>query len=117
MACSRTRNRWLNDATRRFDGERFEGLSTAWLSGRASDDAIRREFTQGSATKQVHFATCLVNTSRPSHRSAQRRLKTASAPHFRPGDCSLQQGAEGNSAGRKELTREEETRRDAAKFG
>jgi len=108
---------WLNDATRRFDGERFEGLYTAWLSGSASDGAIRREFTQVSAAKQVHFATCLVNTSRPSHRSTERRLKSASAPHFRPGDCSLQQPSEGNSAGRKELTPEGKTRRDAAKFG
>src|SRR6516162_313403 len=49
--------------------------------------------------------------------AAQRRLKCASVPHFRPGDCSLQQRTEGNSAGRKELTREEETRGDAAKFG
>ena len=40
--------------------------------------------------------------------AAQRRLKCASVPHFRPGDCSLQQRTEGNSEGRKELTREEE---------
>jgi len=49
--------------------------------------------------------------------AAQRRLKCASVLHFRSGDCSLQQRTEGNSARRKELTREEETRGDAAKFG
>ena len=108
---------WLNDATRRFHGERFEGLYTAWFSGNAGDDAIRREFTQESPAGQIQFATCLVNTSRPSHRSAQRRLKTASAPHFRPGECSLQLRTEGNSPGRKELTPEEKTRRGPAKFG
>ena len=107
---------WLNDATRRFQGERFEGLYTAWLSGNAGDDAVRREFTQVNPAKHVQFATCLVNTSRSGPRSAQKHLKSASAPHFRAGDSALQPSTEANVAESKELTREEETRRDAAKF-
>ena len=108
---------WLNDATRRFDGERFEDLYTAWLSGNSGDDAVRGEFTQVNPAKHVQFATCLVNTSRSGHPSAQKRLKNASAPHFRAGDTSLQRRMEGNAAESKELTRKEEARRDAAKFG
>ena len=108
---------WLNEATRRFDGERFEDLYTAWLSGNSGDDAVRGEFTQVNPAKHVQFATCLVNTSRSGHRSAQKRLKSTSAPHFRAGDTSLQRRMEGNAAESKELTRKEEARRDAAKFG
>ena len=107
---------WLNDATRRFDGERFEDLYTAWLSGNSGDDAVRGEFTQVNPAKHVQFATCLVNTSRSGQRSAQKRLKSASAAHFRVGDSALQPSTEANVAESKELTREEETRRDAAKF-
>src|SRR6516165_5159708 len=73
---------WLNDATRRFQGECFEGLYTAWLSGSAGDDAIRREFTQVNPAKQVQFAKYLFNTSRSGRVSAQKRLKNTSAPYF-----------------------------------
>src|SRR5215469_11946301 len=97
---------WLNEATRRFDGERFEGFYTSWLSGSSGDEAIRREFAQENPAKQSQFATCLVNTSRLRHRSAQERLKCASAPRFRPGDSPLQPRTEANFTGRKELTRE-----------
>src|SRR5215469_16891813 len=97
---------WLNEATRRFDGERFEGFYTSWLSGSSGDEAIRREFAQENPAKKSQFATCLVNTSRLRHRSAQERLKCASAPHFRPGDSPLQPRTEANFTGRKELTRE-----------
>jgi len=108
---------WLNHATRRFQGEYFEGLYTAWFAGSAGDDAIRREFTQVNPAKQVQFATCLVNTSRLGHRSAQKRLKNTLAPHLRAGDSSLQPRMEANVSESKELTREEEAGRDAAKIG
>jgi hypothetical protein len=108
---------WLNEATRRFDGERFEGFYTSWLSGSSGDEAIRRELAQVNPAKQVQFGTCLVNTSRSGHRFAQKHLQSASAPHFRAGDSALQPSTEANVAESRELTRKEEPRRDAAKFG
>lgn len=50
----------LNDAAKRFHGERFEGLYSAWSSDRLSAEAIRREFAQTEPHREVSFATHLV---------------------------------------------------------
>jgi hypothetical protein len=94
--CSQTTKSAGGTMPRRFQGECFEGLYTAWFSGSAGDDAIRREFTQVNPAKQVQFATYLVNTSRSGQVSAQKRLKNTSAPYFRAGDSSLQPRMEAN---------------------
>jgi hypothetical protein len=108
---------WLNDATRRYHGQRIESLYSAWLSGQAGDDAIRNEFAQTSPEKQIEFATYLISTGRSWQRSAQHQQKRASAPHFRPKDLSLQACPEANCMERHEIRRAEKARRDAAKFG
>lgn len=54
----------LNDAAKRFHGERFEGLYSAWSSGQLSTDSIRREFSQTEPHRKVSFATHLVCRNR-----------------------------------------------------
>jgi hypothetical protein len=51
---------WLNEATRRFHGDKFEALYSAWSSGQMTADAVRREFTQTSPHRKAEFATYLV---------------------------------------------------------
>ena len=50
----------LNDAAKRFHGERFEGFYSAWSSDRLSAEAIRREFAQTEPHRKIGFATYLV---------------------------------------------------------
>ena len=50
----------LNDAAKRFHGERFEGLYSAWSSDRLSAEAIRREFAQTEPHRKVAFTSVLV---------------------------------------------------------
>ena len=50
----------LNEAAKRFHGERFEGLYSAWSSDRLSAEAIRREFAQTEPHRRVAFSTFLV---------------------------------------------------------
>ena len=50
----------LNDAAKRFHGDRFEGLYSAWSSELLSADAIRREFPQTAPHRNVSFAPHLV---------------------------------------------------------
>ncbi|MGH9685477.1 MAG: hypothetical protein ACRD5K_00095 [Candidatus Acidiferrales bacterium] len=54
----------LNDAAKRFHGERFEGLYSAWSSERLSADEIRREFSQTEPHRNVGFATYLARENR-----------------------------------------------------
>jgi hypothetical protein len=54
----------LNDAAKRFHGERFEGLYSAWSSDQLSDDAIRREFAQTQQHRKVDFVTHLTQENR-----------------------------------------------------
>ncbi len=108
---------WLNEATCRFRGERFESLYSLWLSGQINDETVPHEFTQLNPQKQVHFATYLVNRNRSWQRTAANQQKCASAPHFRAKDFSLQPCAEANFAERNDLPHKEKARKDAAKFG
>ncbi|HEX4002914.1 MAG TPA: hypothetical protein VHX36_09700 [Candidatus Acidoferrales bacterium] len=50
----------LNDAAKRFHGERFDALYSAWSSDRLSAEAIRREFAQTEPHRNVGFGTFLV---------------------------------------------------------
>lgn len=108
---------WLNEATRRFHGERFESLYSLWLSGQINDESIPGEFAHASPQKQVHFATYVVNRNRSWQRTPANHQKCPSATHFRPKDFSLQPRAGAKFAERNEITREEKARKDAAKFG
>jgi hypothetical protein len=60
---------WLNEATGRFHGERFESLYSLWLSGQTNDETVPHEFTQANAQKQIYFATYLVNRNRSWQRT------------------------------------------------
>jgi len=51
---------WLNEATRRFHGDKFETLYSAWSSGQMTGDAVRSEFTQTLPHRKAEFATYLV---------------------------------------------------------
>jgi hypothetical protein len=51
---------FLNEAKRRFHGERFEHLYNAWDSGALSEQALRREFCQTKPDRTVCFETYLV---------------------------------------------------------
>lgn len=48
---------FLNDARRRFHGERFEALYSAWRSGDLSEEALRREFCQARSERIIYFDT------------------------------------------------------------
>jgi hypothetical protein len=54
----------LNDLTKRFHGERFEELYSAWSSDQLSADAIRREFSQTKPHRKVDFVTQLTQENR-----------------------------------------------------
>jgi hypothetical protein len=51
---------FLNDARRRFHGERFESLYEAWRTGELKELDLRREFSQLTPDRTVFFDTYLV---------------------------------------------------------
>jgi hypothetical protein len=51
---------FLNDARRRFHGQRFESLYEAWRSGELKERDLRREFSQLTPDRTVFFDTYLV---------------------------------------------------------
>jgi hypothetical protein len=51
---------FLNDARRRFHGERFESLYQAWRAGELRECDLRREFSQLTPDRTVFFDTYLV---------------------------------------------------------
>ena len=51
---------FLNDARRRFHGERFECLYEAWRTGELKEHDLRREFSQLTPDRTVFFDTFLV---------------------------------------------------------
>ena len=55
---------FLNDARRRFHGERFEGLYQAWVAGRIAETELRLEFSQLAPSRTVFFDTYLVRNGR-----------------------------------------------------
>jgi hypothetical protein len=71
---------WLNNATKRFHGERFEGLYAQWFSDHLGPDAVRREFAQPGPRPKAEFATCLVG----EHRLAPETTKNGGEVDFTP---------------------------------
>jgi hypothetical protein len=55
---------FLNEARRRFDGERFETLYQAWIAGRIAEQELRLEFSQATPERSVFFDTYLVRNGR-----------------------------------------------------
>jgi hypothetical protein len=55
---------FLNEARRRFHGERFESLYQAWFAGRIAEPELRREFSQLAPERSVFFDTYLVRNGR-----------------------------------------------------
>jgi hypothetical protein len=51
---------FLNDARRRFHGDRFDGLYQAWVTGRIAEAELRLEFSQLAPPRTVFFDTYLV---------------------------------------------------------
>lgn len=64
---------FLNEARRRFHGERFESLYQAWFAGRIAERELRLEFSQITPERTVFFDTYLVRNVRSpldeTHRS------------------------------------------------
>jgi len=65
---------FLNEARRRFHGDRFEALYYAWIAGRIAERELRLEFAQLTPERTVFFDTYLVRTGRSpldeTHRNA-----------------------------------------------
>jgi hypothetical protein len=55
---------WLNEATRRFEGDTFETLYCDWLTGKITAEAVRKELRPAAAQRSVEFATYLVGENR-----------------------------------------------------
>jgi hypothetical protein len=55
---------FLNEARRRFHGDRFEGLYNAWISSRIAERELRVEFSQLTPERAVFFDTYLVRSGR-----------------------------------------------------
>jgi hypothetical protein len=74
---------WLNDATRRFQGDRFDSLHAAWCSGKLTDDDVRREFRPATRNRKAEFQTFLVKGSRSADGPVRKTLKRSSVADFR----------------------------------
>ncbi|HTF24130.1 MAG TPA: hypothetical protein VK937_09440 [Candidatus Limnocylindria bacterium] len=55
---------FLNEARRRFHGERFENLYEAWTAGRITERELRLEFSQLTPERTLFFDTYLVRNGR-----------------------------------------------------
>ncbi len=55
---------FLNDARRRFHGDRFENLYQAWIAGRIAERQLRLEFSELTPERTVFFDTYLVRNGR-----------------------------------------------------
>jgi hypothetical protein len=53
---------FLRESHRRFHGERFEDLFTAWKAGRVTERELREEFSPQKSERRVFFSTFLVHT-------------------------------------------------------
>jgi hypothetical protein len=53
---------FLNEARRRFQGERFDGLFEAWKTGKITEHEVRLEFSQLNPGRTVFFNTFLVQS-------------------------------------------------------
>lgn len=55
---------FLNEARRRFDGEHFDSLYTAWIAGRISESHLRLESAELTPARTIFFDTYLVRNGR-----------------------------------------------------
>ena len=55
---------FLNEARRRFHGERFENLYQAWTAGQIAERELRLEFSQLTPERTIFFDTYLVRNGR-----------------------------------------------------
>jgi hypothetical protein len=55
---------FLNDARRRFHGDRFENLYQAWIAGRITERELRIEFSPLTPERSVFFDTYLIRNGR-----------------------------------------------------
>src|SRR5262249_29621665 len=55
---------FLSEAKRRFHGERFEGLYSAWHCGRLTEQVLRQEFCQRKPQHTVYLDTVYVSDHR-----------------------------------------------------
>lgn len=65
---------FLNDAKRRFHGDRFDRLYTSWSSGTLTEEDVRSEFSQVKPERIIVFQTNLVAQHR-SHLDELRRRR------------------------------------------
>jgi hypothetical protein len=65
---------FLNDAKRRFHGERFERLYDGWVAGTVSENEIRKDFCQVEPHRRIFFETFVVAKHR-SHLSDPERKR------------------------------------------
>jgi hypothetical protein len=107
---------WLNEATHRWKGERFESLYFSWLSG-LTVEAVQQEFAKVEPQKDIQFATYLVRNGHLADRFERNGVKCTSGPCFRQDQPSLQARHEAKLEKDKEITRDEKARRNAAKLG
>jgi hypothetical protein len=63
---------FLNEARRRFHGERFESLYQAWIAGRIAERELRLELSQLAPERTVSFDTYLV---RNGHSPVDERIR------------------------------------------
>jgi hypothetical protein len=56
---------FLNEARRRFQGERFDGLFEAWKTGKITEQEVRLEFSQLNPGRTVFLNTFLVQSPGP----------------------------------------------------
>jgi hypothetical protein len=63
---------FLNDARRRFHGERFESLYKAWTRGQIAERDLRLEFSQLTPDRNIFFETYLV---RNEHSPLDERIR------------------------------------------
>jgi hypothetical protein len=63
---------FLNEARRRFHGERFDNLYAAWLAGTVWECDLRLEFSQVKPGRTVFFDTYLV---RDGHSPIDERIR------------------------------------------
>jgi hypothetical protein len=69
---------FLNEARRRFHGQRFENLYQAWIAGRITERELRLEFSQLTPEPTAFFDTYLVrNGQSPLDERIRKRVKGA----------------------------------------
>ncbi len=68
---------FLNEARRRFRGDRFESLYQRWMTGQIAERELRLEFSQLTPERTVLFDTYLVRNGRSPLDERHRRVNRA----------------------------------------